>query len=260
MIPMPTMKRSPVEIVSDEIVLRGVLLTPGEEKGTLVVLVHGIPLSKPDPSDPGYPALADVICGEGCACLFVNMRGTGASGGDFHLGGWYRDLEAVVGEFAPMFEKRVLAGFSAGAALSIKYAATHHVLDGVASFAAPARLRDIFPRENLMAFIEVAREVGIIRNTRFPSTPDWFYDELTENEAIDFVADVSPTPLLLVHGEQDDLVPVENARGLFEAAGEPKELLLLTGGEHRLRHDNRVVPVFLEWMRGLGLLEASLLG
>lgn len=246
------MRKSPVELVSDEIVLRGTLVEPPGEGAALVVLVHGIPLSAPDPSDPGYTALAGRICEGGYACLFVNMRGTGDSGGNFHLGGWYRDLEEVMG-YCSRFERRVLAGFSAGGALSIKYAAQHGGVSGVASFAAPASLSEVFPREGLMAFIEVAREVGIIRDTRFPPTPDWFYDELADMRAIDYVAGVSPSPLLLVHGGEDDMAPVEQARRLFEAANEPRELLLLPGGGHKLRHDGRVLPVLLEWLGGLGL-------
>ncbi|MCJ7653234.1 MAG: hypothetical protein MUO75_05995 [Actinobacteria bacterium] len=42
--------------------LAGVLATPAEETGTLVVLCHGIPLGRPDPDDGGYPLLARQIC------------------------------------------------------------------------------------------------------------------------------------------------------------------------------------------------------
>jgi alpha-beta hydrolase superfamily lysophospholipase len=39
-------------------------------------------------------------------------------------------------------------------------------------------------------------------------------------------------PWLIVHGEQDESVPVEEAARLAEAAGGPKEVLIIPGGSH----------------------------
>ncbi len=45
-------------------------------------------------------------------------------------------------------------------------------------------------------------------------------------------------PLLVVHGERDDIVPVSHGRALFEAAPEPKQLHVLPGVGH-----NDLVPL-----------------
>lgn len=244
------MERRGLKLKSGELVLVAELFSPGPGR-PLVVLCHGVPLSPPDPEDEGYPLLAGRICESGYSVLFVNFRGTGESEGDFCLGGWYSDLEAAV-EYARAeageCEGLYLAGFSAGGALAIRYAGEHGGVDGVAAFAPPARFEDIFPREHLMAFIELARDVGIIRETRFPPSPQWFYDDLLENSAIKYVGGISPAPLLIVHGEEDEVVPVEQGVELFEAAGEPKELRLLAGGAHRLRHDPRALECLIGWL------------
>jgi hypothetical protein len=39
-------------------------------------------------------------------------------------------------------------------------------------------------------------------------------------------------PLLQAHGDADTIVPIRFGRRLFEAAGEPKQLLLLSGHDH----------------------------
>ena len=39
-------------------------------------------------------------------------------------------------------------------------------------------------------------------------------------------------PLLQLHGDQDDLVPFELGRKLFEAANEPKEFFTIKGAHH----------------------------
>ncbi len=240
-----------VELISGDVTLTGELNVPAEGV-PLVVLCHGIPLSRPDGSDPGYPALARALADSGSATLFVNFRGTGDSSGDFCMGGWYEDLVEVVG-FArsglrERFDGLYLAGFSAGGALAIRYAAEHGDVDGVAAFAAPARLTEVFPRTHCLSFLEVARDVGIIKDLSFPPTPDWFYDDVEKHDALDFVAGVSPIPLLLVHGDQDETVPVEQARMLYDAAGEPKELVILPGGLHRLRRDPRSLEILLDWL------------
>jgi alpha/beta superfamily hydrolase len=48
------------------------------------------------------------------------------------------------------------------------------------------------------------------------------------------VADVSPRPLLLAHGDKDEVIPVQSSRGIFAEAKEPKELRVLEGAGHRL--------------------------
>jgi fermentation-respiration switch protein FrsA (DUF1100 family) len=240
-----------IELTSGEVILNGELFGPAGGV-PLVVMCHGIPLSHPDPTDPGYAGLARTLGEQGYATLFVNFRGTGQSSGNFCMGGWYDDLGAVMDyarcTLADNYEGLYIAGFSGGGALAIRYAAEVGGVDGVAGFAAPARLTEVFPRTHCMTFLEAAREIGIIKDLHFPPTPDWFYDDIERHDAIDFVSRVSPIPLLIVHGEEDETVPVEQGKALFEAAGEPKELCLLSGGIHRLRHDPRALDCFLEWL------------
>lgn len=251
---MSALETRKLELTSGEVVLRGELIQPGGEV-PLVVLCHGIPLSLPDPADPGYPAFARQLAEEGYASLFVNLRGTGDSSGNFCMGGWYEDLTnvmeyalwALVDEFAGL----VVAGFSAGGALAIRYAGEHGGIDGLAAFAAPSRLTEVFPRTHCLSFLEAAREVGIIKDLQFPPTPDWFYDDVERHEAIDFVSDVSPIPLLIVHGDRDETVPVTQARELYAAASEPKELCILPGGAHRLRQDPRSLETLVDWLKRL---------
>jgi fermentation-respiration switch protein FrsA (DUF1100 family) len=49
-------------------------------------------------------------------------------------------------------------------------------------------------------------------------------------------ARISPTPVLIVHGDQDIYFPPDHARQLYDAAREPKELWLIPGFGHAERH------------------------
>ena len=54
-------------------------------------------------------------------------------------------------------------------------------------------------------------------------------------------------PLLVMHGDEDDSVPTEDARQLAEAHGSA-ELRLFNGAGHRLRHDPRAIAVLMGWL------------
>jgi fermentation-respiration switch protein FrsA (DUF1100 family) len=46
------------------------------------------------------------------------------------------------------------------------------------------------------------------------------------------MAKISPLPLLILHGDQDRIVPVHHARLLYDAALEPKQLWIVPGAGH----------------------------
>ena len=50
--------------------------------------------------------------------------------------------------------------------------------------------------------------------------------------AEDKIQKISPTPLLVIHGNADPIVSLENGRDIFAAAAEPKEFSLVEGGGH----------------------------
>lgn len=63
------------------------------------------------------------------------------------------------------------------------------------------------------------------------------------------IRQISPTPLLIIHGLEDDTVPVEHGRQLFAAAVEPKQLLLLPNHGHSFTGcSERFVPNITEWL------------
>jgi uncharacterized protein len=46
------------------------------------------------------------------------------------------------------------------------------------------------------------------------------------------LSQVSPRPVLIIHGSADHIIPVKMAHTLYEAAKEPKELYIIQGGGH----------------------------
>ena len=59
---------------------------------------------------------------------------------------------------------------------------------------------------------------------------------------------ISPRPVLIVHGDRDDVIPVESAYELYERAKEPKKLLIFKGVNHQIRNSQEAMDAVVEWM------------
>ncbi len=83
---------------------------------------------------------------------------------------------------------------------------------------------------------------GLILLGTFSSLPDvaaahypwWLPVRLLMRTRLDSLAKIGRYhgPLLQIHGDHDSIVPLACARRLFEAANEPKELVVIGGGDH----------------------------
>jgi pimeloyl-ACP methyl ester carboxylesterase len=64
-------------------------------------------------------------------------------------------------------------------------------------------------------------------------------------------AQISPRPLLIIHCTGDEVIPASVSSALYAAAGEPKTLWLLDGGDHRFaQHDPATTARLLAWLHG----------
>ena len=129
--------------------------------------------------------------------------------------------------------------------MSICAAADLPTVQGVAALGAPADFDDwaSHPRR----LLEHSREVGMIKDRHFPPDLDAWAKELREIRAVASAPLLAPRPLLVVHGSDDDLVPLFDARVLVDAHGDA-ELRIVNGAGHRLRHDPRAVAILLGWL------------
>lgn len=218
-----------------------------------VCICHGIPAECHDPKDRGYPLLAERICREGMAALIFNFRGTGASGGNLDLLGWPRDLKAAIDYLSALPEvdssRLSLLGFSGGAAVSIYMAAQDKRVSSVASCACPAEFASLIKDDDPQSVINHFCDIGAIRDKDSPPSVDGWLDGFRSVSPIGYVADIAPKPLLLVHGNKDEVVPVSHAYKLYAQAGEPKQIIIVDGAEHRLRQNDRAMAIVIDWLK-----------
>ena len=216
-----------------------------------LVICHGFP-TDPTPNSShsrGYRQLSDRLAADtGWVVLTFSFRGTSESTGNFSLGGWLADLEAAVDTLLsiPGVDGAWVCGFAAGGALALCSAGEDRRIEGVVAFSAPADFADraIDPRR----FVAQARAVGVIRDPGFPADLDAWARELREIRPLGLIAKIPPRSVMLVHGANDEVVPVLDARALSDAADGQVELRILAGAGHRLRSDPRAVALLIGWL------------
>jgi fermentation-respiration switch protein FrsA (DUF1100 family) len=251
-----TLTGSPLTIVSDGLSLDAYVARPASSAALGagrhgLVLCHGFPVT---PSQQlgnwgGYLELADRLAADtGWVVLTFSCRGTGRSEGDFSLGGWLSDLKAATDALldTPGVDAAWLCGFAAGGALAICAAGEDSRVRGVATFATPADFGD--RAIDAKRFVAQARSLGIIRDPAFPPDLEAWARELREVRPLGLIGKLPPRPILLVHGANDEVVPLIDARALADAADGMAELRVLVGAGHRLRHDPRAIAILLGWM------------
>jgi alpha-beta hydrolase superfamily lysophospholipase len=199
-------------------------LPPGEPRGGVVIL-HGAGSAKESHFDFARAARA-----AGFAAVAFDQRGHGESGG--RLDGRMLDDVAAIASLVP--RPLALRGSSMGGYVAL-LAAGHLEADAVVAIC-PAGA-DMLLRG--------------LRAGRFEFDADDAALEgfLTEHDLETAVAQLR-TPMLLLHAEGDEQVPVDHSVALHRASGSPrKRLIALPGGHHRsIQHDPEMQGESLRWI------------
>ncbi len=224
---------------------------PGSGRVPALLLLPGFPRGTGGAAMSGhtYPPLVDRIAREaGWAALTFQYRGTGSAEGDFSIEGWLADVHAAVDALAtrPDIGSVWLAGFRLGGTLAIVAAADDARVRGIATFGAPESLVTWVP--DATRFVEYCRRVGVVRTAGFPPDPSAWARAIVRLDVARAAAAIPPRAWLLVHGTDDDVVPIAHARKLEAAAGGGVEVREVHQGAHRLRHDPRAIAMLLGWL------------
>ncbi len=168
--------------------------------------------------------------------LALDYRGYGASEGTPTLAGMQLDIDAAMRHLMAHQgvdpNRIVIFGQSLGGAVAIYYAAHNSYR---------ANIRAVIIDSSFYDYHQIAREklAGFFLTWPFQWLP-W----LTVNDSYtpaDAISAIAPLPLLLIHGDQDVVVPLRHSQQLFEQAGEPKQLWIVPGAGHTQSLENPAV-------------------
>lgn len=196
----------------------------------IVVLVHGFSASK---EDRNLVALAEQLVERGLDVVSYDGRGHGASGGTCTLGDLeHLDVSAAVAWAGRRSPRTVLVGASMGGVAVLRHAAGAggDGVAGVVAVSSPAEWR-------MPLRVRALLTGGLTRTTpgRWVSArrmgvrvhPVW-----TSPEPPRELATRVTSPLAIVHGDRDRIIPPRAALDLYAGAGGTRRLQLVPGMGH----------------------------
>lgn len=200
---------------------------PGTRSDALVILGHGVTGNK---DRPLLVALADGLSALGWPCLRISFAGNGNSEGRFEdscVSKDVRDLQAVL-DMVPENVSVAYVGHSMGGAAGVLAAARDLRIRGLVSLAGMTHTAAFVERE----FAGVIPDEGFMwEDADFPLSRS-FVDDLNLIGNTLSAAESVTQPWLLIHGEADDIVPIQDGRDAFAAATCEKQWLEIAGAEH----------------------------
>lgn len=244
--------RLPFEIANSEgHPIRGEVRAPrpGVDRGT-IIFCHGF---KGFWNWGGFPSALDALAGAGFYAIGFSFSGSGVASGDrvdeperFAENTFTRQtddlrdvtLAAREGRLPPRGRRadRVgLIGHSMGGGVAILYAASDPRVGAIATWGGVSHV-DRFPPEVVREWR--ARGGTTITNARtgqeLRMSTAWLDDAERNRASLDILAAARrlAAPLLVIHGEADESVPIAEARAIAQAAGERAQLRTLPGEGH----------------------------
>jgi len=155
--------------------------------------------------------------------FIVDYRGYGKSTGHIkNEAQLYADARAAYDAMAPLYRDKpiVIYGRSLGTALAASLA------------------RDVQPR--LLVLVSPFSSLAASAAQAYPWAPEWVLKYPLRTDAI--IGDVK-SPILLIHGSEDKLIPLSHSERLKALARSPVELLVVPGAGHS---DIHKFPVYLD--------------
>lgn len=237
---------------SDEILV-GLETGPEESKNKYptVILVHGFGATKEE--DGMFDDIASTLAENGFLVYRFDFSGRGESQGNYQntsLTKQRDDLASILTfiKSQPMVDTTHVGilGQSFGTPTSITL---HPDIQSLVLMGSFGHVKEIM--KNL--FAGGYNPTGI--STRVSSLGETiklnpvFWSEFENHDILNSMKLVK-CPVLFIHGEKDDLVPVSEMETLFDIANEPKEKLVIDGADHGLDpHRDKMLKAVLAWFK-----------
>lgn len=159
--------------------------------------------------------------------FLLDYRGYGVSAGEPTLTGVQDDVESalrmLVGRPGLDANRIVVFGQSLGGAIAL-YRVAHTAYRG--------HIRAVVVESAFIDYRQITREKLSDFWLTWPLQWPLSWTISGEYNPSRAVADISPIPLLIIHGDQDLIVPLHHGQRLFELAREPKQLWIVPDGGH----------------------------
>lgn len=229
--------------------LCGIAHRPERSPKAAAILCHGMGSSK---ESEKFIMLGRDLSARGALALRFDFACSGESEGKFEEVTYSGEAEDIAAAYDVVanngVEKIAVVGSSMGGAAALLFAAGGPPLAALATIAAPVHPEKFADRFLTAQQRREWRETGFIiyNGMRLNATL------LEDVERIDVAAAARKifAPALVLHGDRDATVPVDEGYELYGALAGPKRLVILEGADHRLTgaHLQKAVDETSEWL------------
>ena len=210
------------------------------EKGSknIVALGHGVTGNK---DRPFVVALGEGLAAAGIPALRFSFSGNGTSEGKFTDSTISKEVDDLGAVLDHLNEYTVCyVGHSMGGAVGVLRASEDKRIQLLVSLAGMVHTKAFAQRE----FGDVTPDEGFMWDEPDCPLSQAYMDDLTQ---INTVVDLSPQitiPWLLVHGDEDDIVPIKDSHDILAKANSQAQLITLEGANHVF--SDEYTPVMVE--------------
>jgi fermentation-respiration switch protein FrsA (DUF1100 family) len=232
----PSVYKTDYEAVSftteDGIVLKGWFVKPPHPRtpSPAIIICHGIGANRSD-----FTELAATLSHRGYFVLLFDFRAHGESSGRRTSLGYHEQKDVVASFYFLRTRNEInpgrigIYGFSLGGSTAILAAARTGAFKAVVADSAFTSLRDQ-AREAITGFYHLPSfpflQLAVLGYELY------FLTNIDSISPVSVIAAIAPQPVLIIAGEGDKLIPADNGRKLYAAAGNPKELWMIPGADH----------------------------
>ena len=222
------------------------------QKCPLVVVIHGF---TGHIEETHIVAVSQAINGLGFATLRVDMYGHGHSDGEFRnhtLFKWMTNALTVI-DYARGLDfvtDIYLCGHSQGGLLVMLAAALKHdVIKGLIPMSPACMIPEIARNGELLGLNFDPDHIPEVLQSWDGRELDGNYARVAQTIHVEEAIDRYRGPVLIVHGDEDEAVPVEYGMRAARAYADGK-LVLIPGDDHCYnRHLDQVVAAVVEWLK-----------
>jgi len=253
-----------------EIRLHGEIRIPDENPSPGLVICHGM-------SKHGFHAtqlyrkFAETACENGFTSLLFDFRGCGKSEGKFDYGlGEQQDVSCAISYLVSrpevISEKIFVAGHSLGGAVALYAIQNEPKVKGLVLWATPSNhaynvknfivlTRGLF---SYYLFLIVSYVDSLFKLPSFfnikvygiPLRPSYVRKKLMKLNECEVVSKLKGVSLLVVIGDSDSIVNLEEAQQIYASANKPKELQIIESANHAFEgKEDEVIDKTVKWLK-----------
>lgn len=216
---------------------------------SLIVLIgHGLTGNK---DRPWAIALANAIAEAGYGALRFSFSGNGDSEGDFSkstISKEIKDLKAMVNAAEEAgYHKICYVGHSMGAAVGVLSAAKDERIELLVLLAGMIETKRFCDAE----FGDQTPGSSLMWDEKDCPLSEEFVEDMNKVKSVLNKTEKIEASWLVVHGDKDDLVPLEEGKAIYAKAYEPKHYVELEGADHVFSGDaeQAMCQAVVEWLQ-----------